>query len=118
MPSREKKPVVSPLRETLREREREKKSEVYESAEMYVTGQMLAIFSIPTLQTSPHSLESGMRERTIVAPHKSIAVATPHLAVHKLTRALERDVHVAVDGLELACATCQYLLCAVDLSEG
>jgi hypothetical protein len=42
-------------------------------------------------------------EHTVVAPHKRIAVAAPHLAIDKLARTLERDVHVAVDGLELAC---------------
>ena len=51
----------------------------------------------------------GKTEHTVVAPHKRIAIAAPHLAVNKLPRSLERDVHVAVDGLELTCATCQYL---------
>ena len=41
-------------------------------------------------------------EHTVVAPHKRIAVAAPHLAVNKLPRSLKCDVHVAVDGLELA----------------
>ena len=45
------------------------------------------------------------QKHTIVTPHKRIAVASPHLAVDELARALERDVHVAVDGLELACLT-------------
>lgn len=44
----------------------------------------------------------GKTEHTVVAPHKRIAIAAPHLAVNKLPRSLERDVHVAVDGLELA----------------
>ena len=39
---------------------------------------------------------------TIVASHKSITIAPPHLAVHKLPRALEGDVHVAINGLEFA----------------
>ena len=44
----------------------------------------------------------GKKTPTIVSPHKRIAIAPPHLAVDKLSRALKRDVHVAVDGLELA----------------
>ena len=44
----------------------------------------------------------GKTEHTVVAPHKRIAVAAPHLAVNKLPRSLKCDVHVAVDGLELA----------------
>ena len=40
---------------------------------------------------------------TIVASHKRIAIAASHLAIDKLPRALEGDVHVSVDGLKFTC---------------
>ena len=39
---------------------------------------------------------------TVVSPHERIPVLPSHLAVDDLLRPLERDVHVSVDGLELA----------------
>lgn len=39
---------------------------------------------------------------TIVASHKRIAIAASHLAIHEFPGTLEGDVHVAVNGLELA----------------
>lgn len=49
---------------------------------------------------------------TVVASHKRIAVAASHLAVDKFPCALEGNVHVAINGLQLACAghTCQQRL--------
>jgi hypothetical protein len=43
-----------------------------------------------------------MSKRTIVAPHKRIAIAASHLAIDEFPCSLEGYVHVAVDGLELA----------------
>lgn len=43
-------------------------------------------------------------EFTIVPSHKGVAVGPPLLSVDVLLRLLERDVHVAVHGLQLACA--------------
>lgn len=42
---------------------------------------------------------------TIVTPHKRITIAAPQLAIDELARTLERNVHVAVDGLEFTCPT-------------
>lgn len=43
-----------------------------------------------------------MGKPTVVSSHKGVTVAASHLAVHEFPSALEGDVHVAVDGLELA----------------
>jgi len=63
---------------------------------------MSAHFSRP--MPSPGRFKSCQQgfKRTVVASHKRIAVAASHLAVHKFSCALERDVHVAINRLELA----------------
>lgn len=82
----------------------------YESAEMYVTGKFVSLSTArPSLCKTRKTIQDPERdsmievEHTIVAPHKRITIRPSHLAVHKLACALEGDVHVAVDGLQLAC---------------
>lgn len=42
-------------------------------------------------------------KRTVIASYKGIAVVPPQLAVDILLGLLESNVHVAIDGLKLAC---------------
>lgn len=44
-----------------------------------------------------------LSECTIVPSHKGVAVGTPLLPIDPLLCLLERNVHVAVNGLQLAC---------------
>jgi hypothetical protein len=53
---------------------------------------------LPTAQGKRETSASHRhRKRTIVASHKRIAIAASHLAINKFPRALEGNVHVAVD---------------------
>jgi hypothetical protein len=44
----------------------------------------------------------GGIKRTIVSPHKGIAVIATKLAIHELLGLFESDVHVTVNGLQFA----------------
>ena len=57
---------------------------------MYMTARSLAFIM---------SLKAA--DGTVVTPHKCITVCSSLLAIHKLFSLLQRDIHVAIDRLEL-----------------
>lgn len=47
---------------------------------------------------------------TIISPDERVSVASPEFAVHKFLGLLQGDVHVAIDGLQLACVRFSQIL--------
>lgn len=68
-----------------------------------LVGSQIRSFVLRRKVAEEENTQKLQAQHTIVSPHERIAVRPPHLAVHKLTRALEGNVHVAVDGLQFAC---------------
>lgn len=73
---------------------------LYESAEMYMT---TVARSAGRSSQVPTVMREGPISFTVVSPHESIPVRPPLLAVDILLSLLERDVHVPINRLELAC---------------